>query len=73
MMMTDAWIAVGIFIIIFEVLFLILHCIFSAEYHRNVKRIDELGKKSEADVDATPCRFTYEETDEPIDAEEAEE
>ena len=50
MTITDAWIVVGIFIIIFEVLYLFLHCIFSTKYDRDIQRIDEFRKKSEAEL-----------------------
>lgn len=33
----------------------------------------ETGMKYSDPVDVVPCRYTYEETDEPIEAEEAEE
>lgn len=50
MTITDAWIVVGVFIIFFEILYLILHCIFSTKYNRDIQRIDEFRKKSEAEL-----------------------
>lgn len=43
--MTDALIAVGIFAIFFEILFLILLFIFDRQYKKDIKRIDDEFRK----------------------------